>query len=162
MVTIRSIIEYRRSILLIALTVILAILLCKSLIGRPLRLIKENRTLQAELAGSTPQVQQGGSTSEQDSLNMDVILMKAVTDGGCVLVQGEQGQIAKVEGAELIQYEVAYSGTYAGIMTVWKGMSSILPDAAHITCCRIAPERDKDRKGWSLVCRTSIQTIRAI
>ena len=97
MVTIRSIIEYRRSILLIALTVILAIFLCKSLIGRPLRLIKENRTLEAELAGSARQVQQDGSTSEQDSLNMDVILMKAVTDGGCVLVQGEQEQIAKVE-----------------------------------------------------------------
>ena len=162
MVTVKDIIEYRRSALLIGVTVILAILLCKSLIGRPLKLIKENRILEAELKHDARQVQRDESLSAQDSLNIDVALMKIITDGGCVLVQGKLEQIAEMEGMELIQYKIAFSGTYAGIMMVWKEISSILPDPAHITSCKIVSERDKDRKGWSLVCKISIQTIRII
>ena len=157
----------------IGVTVILAILLCKSLIGRPLKLIKENRILEAELKHDAHLVQKDESLYVQDSLNIDVggvgyeVVVptgdfEKVVLGGCVLVQGKLEQIAEMEGMELIQYKIAFSGTYAGILMVWKEISSILPDPAHITSCKIVSERDKDRKGWSLVCKISIQTIRII
>ena len=162
MVTIKKILGYKRSGLLIMLIMILAVVLCRSLICRPFSLIQKNRQITAELETNPRSVRPNEHVAVPDSLNLDLAIIRIITNGGCMILQGNLGQILKEDGMELIQYEVAYSGTYANIMNVWQNISYGLPETARITYCRIAPERDMDRKGWSLVNRLTVQAIRLL
>lgn len=151
---------YKKTISLAVILILITFVLCRTIISRPAKLLKEQKRLQVELATYSRQTSPSNETLLPEMQNLDVIVMKEITDGNCVIIQGKSDQIVTDNDLELVQYEFAFSGNYPCLMAVWQNISSKMTDAARITHCRIASERDKDRKGWSLVCRLTIQTIR--
>lgn len=151
---------YKKTISLAVILILITFVLCRTIISRPAKLLKEQKRLQIELATYSRQTNPSNETLLPEMQNLDVIVMKEITDGNCVIIQGKSDQIVADNDWELIQYEFAFSGNYPCLMAVWQNISLKLTDAARITHCRIASERDKYRKGWSLVCRLTIQTIR--
>lgn len=151
---------YKKTIALAAILILIAIVLCRTIISRPAKLLKEQKRLQVELATYSRHTSPPNELPLPEMQNLDIIVMKEITDGNCVIIQGKSDQIVADNDLELIQYEFAFSGNYPCLMAVWQNISSNMTDAARITHCRIASERNKDRKGWSLVCRLTIQTIR--
>lgn len=160
MAAIETITAYKKTVCLIIILILMVFTLCHTLLRRPLVLLREQKELLLELA-TYPQLPNHSRTVFiKEMKNLDVMIMKEITDGGCVIIQGEIEQILKDDDLELLQYEFAFSGRYPELMSVWQNISSIMSDDTHITHCRIASERDKDRKGWLLVCRITLQTIR--
>lgn len=152
--------EYKKTLLLMAVVAIVSCLLLRALIKRPADLICEYRRLETEYEAKPKKRESEYRMEVDDSLRIDVSVMKMIMDEGCVMVQGKQSQVAVEDGMELVQYEFACSGTYSDLMRVWKALTESLPDTSRITYMRIGYERDKDRKGWSLISRVTIQTIR--
>ena len=158
--TIDRIKGYKKTIFLLAILTLTIFVLCRTIISRPVRMLKEQKRLQVELAAYSRQISSASEPPLTEMQNLDIVVMKEITDGDCVILQGKSDQIVADNDMELLQYEFAFSGSYPCLMTVWRNISSKMTDATRVTHCRIASERDKDRKGWSLVCHITIQTIR--
>lgn len=154
--------KYKRASFLMAIVAVIAGILFHILLIRPVKLLKEYRCLRTELNAKLSPVKSPDSTFLRSAINLDRVVMKEITSGGCAILQSNMKQIAADKDMELMQYEVAYAGNYSDIMTVWKNLLNILGDTACITHLTISPEKYKSQSDWEIVCRVTIQMIRLI
>ena len=97
---------YKKTIALAAILILIAIVLCRTIISRPAKLLKEQKRLQVELATYSRHTSPPNELPLPEMQNLDIIVMKEITDGNCVIIQGRSDQIVADNDLELIQYEL--------------------------------------------------------
>lgn len=151
---------YRKT-LSFALALIIAIVIVgREIIARPIRYAKTHHAADAELAALMKRAASNQHGEVKDSLKLDILLIKQLTDDESTVIHGTQKKLVTENGVDMIQFDAAFTGTYASIMKTWHAMTLELPQTARITYVRVAPERIMEEKKWALVARVSIQMIR--
>lgn len=152
--------NYRKTLSLVLVLMAAIMIAGREIIARPIKYAQAYRMAETELTALMEGAESNQHVEVKDSSKLDLLLIKQLTDDENTIINGSHKQLVTENGVEVVQFDAAFTGTYASIMKTWHNISLELPQTARVTSVRIAPERIMEEKRWALVARISIQMIR--
>ena len=163
MVKIKTILTYKKTLLLISILAISVILLFQVTVFVSVRQYNTNRRMKAYIArlkDTTAVKNEAHATVDLQDFTIAVV--NHIKGEGCDLIQLDVDRKKDSDESSLQEISIAFAGPYANILKTLNKIDGLIVSDLTPISCFVNVEKTADKKEYSIVARLKIQTIVAL
>ena len=163
MVKIKTILTYKKMLMLISMLAISVILLFHVTVVVSVRQCNTNRRMKADIARlkDTTAVKNEAHASV-DLQDFTIAVVNHIKGEGCNLIKLDVDRKKDSDESSLQEISIAFSGPYANLRKTLNKIDVLIVSDLTPISCFVNVEKTADKKEYSIVARLKIQTIVAL
>lgn len=163
MVKIKTILTYKKTLILISILAISVILLFHVTVVVSVRQCNTNRRMKADIARlkDTTAVKNEAHVSV-DLQDFTIAVVNHIKGEGCNLIKLDVDRKKDSDESSLQEISIAFSGPYANLLKTLNKIDALIVSDLTPISCFVNVEKTADKKEYSIVARLKIQTIVAL